>query len=80
MVYLAGMSSKVSVIIESDADGFYAHCPLLPGCQSEGATMEEAMVNIREAVELYLETLDTEEREQLLSREVVAKALEVELA
>jgi predicted RNase H-like HicB family nuclease len=74
------MSNKVSVVIESDADGFYAHCPVLPGCQSQGNTMDEAMANIQEAVELYLETLDESERAQLLSREVVTKSLEVEIA
>jgi predicted RNase H-like HicB family nuclease len=74
------MSNKVSVVIESDANGFYAHCPVLPGCQSQGNTMEEAMGNIQEAVELYLETLDGSERSQLLSREVVTKSLEVEVA
>ena len=74
------MSNKVSVVIESDADGFYAHCPLLPGCQSEGRTMDEAMANIREAVELYLATLDDDERGQLLSREVTTKSLEVKVA
>jgi predicted RNase H-like HicB family nuclease len=74
------MSNKVSVVIESDADGFYAHCPVLPGCQSQGNTMDEAMANIQEAAELYLETLDESERAQLLSREVVTKSLEVEIA
>ena len=71
------MANKVSVVIESDDDGFYAHCPVLPGCQSQGNTMDEAMANIQEAVELYLETLDESERSQLLSREVVTKSLEV---
>jgi predicted RNase H-like HicB family nuclease len=37
------MLNKVSVVIEQDADGFYAHCPSLPGCQSQGETVDEAM-------------------------------------
>lgn len=38
--------------------GFTVYVPLLPGCVSEGDTFEEAVENIREAVELYLETDD----------------------
>jgi hypothetical protein len=35
----------------------YAGCPELKGCQSQGLTLEEVMTNIKEAAELYLETL-----------------------
>ena len=51
------MTGKVSVVIETDADGVYAWCPELIGCQSEGETVEEALTNIREAIGLYLETV-----------------------
>ena len=37
--------------------GFTVTVPLLPGCITYGATMDEAVVNVREAVELYLESL-----------------------
>lgn len=47
---------KVSVVIEQDADGCYAWCPELKGCQSQGQTVVETLVNIREAIDLYLET------------------------
>ena len=47
---------KISVVIEKDEDGYYAFAPELPGCQSQGRTFEEAESNIKEAVELYLET------------------------
>ncbi len=52
---------KVSVIIEKDTDGYYAFCPDLPGCQSQGSTFEETDSNIREAIALYLETLSQDE-------------------
>ncbi len=52
---------KVSVIIEKDTNGYYAFSPDLPGCQSQGDTLEEAIANIREAVALYLETLSAAE-------------------
>lgn len=74
------MSQKISVVIEKDAAGYYAYCPELSGCQSQGDTFEEVMANIREAAELYLETLTGEERESLLSREILTTALEVAVA
>ena len=37
--------------------GYHAFCPALPGCHSEGDTLDEAIVNIREAVAVYLESL-----------------------
>jgi predicted RNase H-like HicB family nuclease len=45
-----------SIVIERDQHGYYAYCPELPGCQSQGNSLDEVMSNIREAVELYLET------------------------
>jgi len=51
------MSYKVSAVIEKDEHGYYAYCPELDGCQTQGDTLEEVIKNIREAVELYLETL-----------------------
>ena len=47
---------KVQVILETSPDGgFTVHVPALPGCISEGETREDAIANIREAIELYLE-------------------------
>jgi predicted RNase H-like HicB family nuclease len=60
-------SYKVSVVIEKDEHGYYAYCPELEGCQTQGDTFEEAMANIKEAVELYFETLsDSEQKEYLI--------------
>ncbi len=74
------MSGKVSVIIEKDDYGFYAYCPELLGCQSQGDTFEEVMANIKEAIELYLETLSSEERREILSQEILTTSLEVQVA
>ncbi len=47
------------VVLEpSEEGGYTALVPALPGCISEGETVQEAMRNIREAVELYLEPLE----------------------
>ncbi len=74
------MSYKVSVVIEKDEYGYYAFCPELEGCQTQGDSLEEVMSNIKEATELYLETLPEEERKELLSKEILTTALEVKVA
>ena len=71
------MTRKASVLIEKDEHGYYAWCPELKGCQSQGATIEAALANIREAIELYLETLPEDERDASLSREILTTTVEV---
>jgi predicted RNase H-like HicB family nuclease len=71
------MARKASVVIEKDEHGFYAWCPELKGCQSQGDTLEEAIANIKEAIELYLETLPEGERDFLLSREILTTSVVV---
>jgi predicted RNase H-like HicB family nuclease len=71
------MTGKVSVVIEQDENGCYAWCPELKGCQSQGETVEETLANIREAIDLFLETLTEEERAAALSREILTTAVEV---
>ncbi len=51
------MNCKVSILIEKDENGYYAYCPELEGCQTQGDTPDKVMENIKEAIELYLETL-----------------------
>lgn len=47
------------VMIEADESGGYVvSCPSLPGCYSQGETIDEAVANIREAIELYIEVLE----------------------
>ncbi|MGQ0536227.1 MAG: type II toxin-antitoxin system HicB family antitoxin [Methanobacteriota archaeon] len=53
------MKRTVTVIIERDVDGGYiASVAELPGCHTQGDTMEELRANIAEAIELYLEDED----------------------
>jgi predicted RNase H-like HicB family nuclease len=50
---------KLKIVLEPSAEGGYtAYVPALPGCVSEGDTADDALVNVREAVEPYLEPLD----------------------
>jgi predicted RNase H-like HicB family nuclease len=68
---------KVSVVIEKDEHGYYAFSPELEGCQSQGMTIEEAVANVREAIELYLETLTPDEILERTSREIMTTSVEV---
>ncbi|OGW62881.1 MAG: hypothetical protein A2V83_08345 [Nitrospirae bacterium RBG_16_64_22] len=74
------MSYKVSVVIEKDEHGYYAYCPELEGCQSQGQSLEEAIGNIKEAIDLYLETMPEDEIRSSLSREILTTTLEVKVA
>ena len=38
---------KISIIIEKDTDGYYAYCPELQGCHSQGDSFEEVNINIK---------------------------------
>ena len=71
------MTRKVSVVIEQDEHGCYAWCRQLKGCQSQGKTVEETLANIREAIELFLETLTDDERSAALSQQILTTAVEV---
>jgi predicted RNase H-like HicB family nuclease len=74
------MSYKVGIVIEKDEHGYYAYCPELEGCQSQGDSLEEVIANIKEAIELYLETLSEEEIKESLSKEILTTTLEVKVA
>ena len=65
---------KIKLYLEpSDEGGYTVIVPSLPGCISEGETKEEAIKNIKEAIELYLEPVD----DDILA---VSNAEELELA
>lgn len=52
---------KIKVVLEaSDEGGFTVYVPSLPGCISEGENEEEALANIKDAIELYLEFIEDE--------------------
>jgi len=51
---------KFKVVLEEDEEGGYVvECPALPGCVSEGDTIEEALENIKEAIKGCLEARNT---------------------
>ena len=53
---------KINIVLEpSEEAGYTVYAPALPGCISEGETREEALKNIKEAIELYLEAVEDDE-------------------
>ena len=73
------MNCKVSIVIEKDESGYYAFCPELEVCHTQGDSLDEVLANIKEAVELYLETLQDEEITACLSKEIFTTSLEVQV-
>lgn len=63
------------MVLSSD-EGFAIGCPALPGCWSQGKTREEALSNIREAIQLWLEVAEEDiRREAAQEHEEVASEL-----
>ncbi len=60
------------VVLQKSEEGYSISCPVLPGCWSQGETEEDALENIKDAIEGYLDVLD----EQLKDADV----REVEIA
>jgi predicted RNase H-like HicB family nuclease len=60
--YFVNMKYPV-ILIKSD-EGFAVSCPALPGCWSQGETQEEALANIREAIQLWLEVAGEDARRE----------------
>ena len=54
---------QLPVLVEKDEDGFFVvECPILRGCYTQGKTIDEALKNIREVIELCLE----EQKEEIV--------------
>ena len=59
------------VLLEDETGGYIAIVPALPGCHTQGDTLEELMANVKEAIDLYMETLTDQEKRDLLRQKVV---------
>jgi len=54
------MDKTFKILVEEGQDGYFiGEVPELPGCYSQGKTVQELMVNIKEAIELYLESMES---------------------
>jgi predicted RNase H-like HicB family nuclease len=59
------------VLLEDETGGYVALVPALPGCHTQGDTLGEVMDNVKEAIDLYMETLTEKEKKELLKEKVV---------
>ncbi len=48
-------SYRFSIVIEKDKDGYFAFCPELQGCYTQGDSYEEAVENIKDAIRLHMQ-------------------------
>lgn len=67
----------INAVIEKDENGYFAFVPELKGCVSEGASFEEARENIKEAIELYLGSLEVCEIQDIAAKEAMITPIEV---
>nr|BAL55168.1 hypothetical conserved protein [uncultured Acetothermia bacterium]BAL55469.1 hypothetical conserved protein [uncultured Acetothermia bacterium]BAL60209.1 hypothetical conserved protein [Candidatus Acetothermum autotrophicum] len=63
---------RFTVVIEQDDEGFFAFCPELQGCYTQGATYEEVLENIKDAIRLHI-------KDRLASGEKIPRAQSVSL-
>ncbi len=68
---------RISVIVEKDADGYYAFCPGLQGCYTQGDSYEEAMENIKDAIRLHIEDMKEAGEDIPLIESISMTSLEV---
>lgn len=71
------MVSKYSIVVEKEDNWYVAHCVEL-GIASQGKSIEEATVNIREAIELYIESFGPKE-ELLFESEKIFMTMDIEV-
>jgi len=68
------------LIYRAEEGGFWAEVPTLPGCYSQGETIEETMSNIKEAIEAHLLALRDEKEEMPTEEEFIIGRVKVEVA
>ena len=70
---------RLSVVVEKDADGYYAFCPQLQGCYAQGDSYEEALANIKDAMQLHIQDRIDNGEEIPVKEHVSLTHIEVEL-
>ncbi len=66
-----------SIVIEQDKDGFFAFCPELQGCYTQGNTYEEVQENIKEAIRLHIEDRIADKEKLPVTKSVSLSSVEV---
>ena len=68
---------RYTIILDRQPDGgFHSYCPALPGCHSQGDSVDEAIANMGEAIEAYIESLQAH-GEPIPKEDLLIKPLEV---
>jgi len=70
---------RFNVIVEKDQDGYYAYCPDLKGCNTQGKSFEEVIENMRDAIKLYVESLKDEKITLSISEGVSLTTIDVSI-
>ena len=70
-------SYRFAAVIEKDEDGYFAFCPELQGCYTQGETYEEALRNIEDAVRLHIEDRLANGEEIPLTKSVSLTSVEI---
>ena len=68
---------RFSAVVEKDHDGYFAFCPEIQGCYTQGATHEEALQNLKDAIHLHVEDRFRQVREIPQSESISLTSLEV---
>lgn len=69
-----------TVVTEKDENGYFVYVPLLPGCHTQGETYEEAMANIKEAIQVYLEDMLAKGEETPTEKDTMVSLNKIELS
>lgn len=77
---IKGSAMLINAVIEKDENGYFAFVPFLKGCVSQGKSYEEALRNIKEAIELYLGDLEADELAFLSKKNSVIAPIEIAFA
>ncbi len=68
---------KYTIVLTHSAGGYTVAVPALPGCISQGRTVEEAMAHAKEAIELYLEVLAEDGEKAPIDTGIISSVIEV---
>ncbi len=69
---------KFTVVIEKDKDGYFAFCPELQGCYSQGDTYEEALKNIADTMKLHIQ--DRLQTGEIIKQPEMTSLTQIEIA
>lgn len=67
----------LDVVIEKDRYGYFAYCPLIQGCYTQGHTYEEVLKNIKDAIKLHLEEIEASKQKLPRPEAISVTTLEI---